>query len=190
MRPTPGVSGSFSLRYCCCCSIGELTAVLFLTELKLRCTPAARSCRNAKGLRPSLSVAPISFANFSSSGDGRKKMTRHQHVPVIFFLDELFQITPPFVVHELGNRGLSVNIYQSVRDDCELAMAGRQVEVGHQIAVGIGIAKNPGARIDRQLKNKTALVTFASMVHANFHHALPDEMAVAIASEMANGVEH
>jgi hypothetical protein len=28
------------------------------------------------------------------------------------------------------------------------------------------------------------------MVHANFHHALPDEMAVAIASEMANGVKH
>jgi hypothetical protein len=27
-------------------------------------------------------------------------------------------------------------------------------------------------------------------VHANFHHALPDEMAVAIAREMANGVEH
>src|SRR5450755_1029772 len=69
-----------------------------------------------------------------------RKMTRHQHVPVIFSLDELFQITPPFVVHELGNRGLSVNIYQSVRDDGELAMAGRQIEVVHQIAIGIGIA--------------------------------------------------
>jgi hypothetical protein len=76
-------------------------------------------------------------------------MTGHQHVPVIFFLDELFQITPPFVVHELGNRGLSVNIYQSVRDDGELAMAGRQVKVVHQIAIGIGIAKNAGSRIDR-----------------------------------------
>ena len=119
-----------------------------------------------------------------------RKMTRHQHVPVIFFLDELFQITPAFVVHELGNRGLGVNIYQSVRDDRELAMTGRQVEVVHKIAIGIGIAKNAGSRIDRKLKNKTALITFASRVHANFHHALPDEMAVAIAREMANGVEH
>src|ERR1039457_3179848 len=107
-------------------------------------------------------------------------MTWHQHVPVIFFFDELFQISPHFVVHELGNRGLSINIYQSVRDDRELAMAGRQVEGGYQIAIGIVIAKNAGSRIDRQLKDKTALVTFASMVHANFHHALPDEMGVAI----------
>jgi hypothetical protein len=85
---------------------------------------------------------------------------------------------------------LNVNIYQSVRDDSELAMAGRQVEVVHKIAIGIGIRKNAGSRIDRQLKNETALVAFASGVHANFHHALPDEMAVAIAREMANGVEH
>src|ERR1019366_3477026 len=117
-------------------------------------------------------------------------MTRHQHVPVISFLDQLFQFIPPFVVHGFGSRGLNVNIYQSVRDDGELAMAGRQVEVVHQIAIGIGIAKNAGSRIDRQLENKTALVTFASGVHANFHHALPDQMAVAIAREMANGVEH
>src|ERR1017187_5513464 len=60
-------------------------------------------------------------------------MTRHQHVPVIFFLDDVFQISPPFVIHEHGNRGLTVNIYQSVRDDRELIMAGRQVEVVNQI---------------------------------------------------------
>src|SRR5208282_6595392 len=78
-----------------------------------------------------------------------RKMTRHQHVPVIFFLDELFQMTPPFVVHGRENRGLNVNIYQSVRDDSELTMAGRQVKVVHKIAIGIGIAKNAGARIDR-----------------------------------------
>jgi hypothetical protein len=69
-------------------------------------------------------------------------------------------------------------------------MAGRQVEVVHQIAMGIGITENAGSRVDRELKNKTALVTFASGVHANFHHALPDGMAVAIAREMANGIEH
>src|ERR1035438_8168487 len=117
-------------------------------------------------------------------------MTRHQHVPVIFFLDDLFQISPPFVIHEHGNRGLTVNIYQSVRDDRELVMAGRQVEVVHQIAMGIGITENADSRVDRELKNKTALVSLASGVHANFHHALPDGMAVAIARQMANGIEH
>src|SRR6202165_2481324 len=69
-------------------------------------------------------------------------------------------------------------------------MTGRQVEVVNKIAVGIGIAKNPGARIYRKLKDETALVAFASGVHANLHHALPDGAAVAIAREMANGVEH
>jgi hypothetical protein len=69
-------------------------------------------------------------------------------------------------------------------------MAGMQVEVVHKIAIGIGIAKDAGSRFDRKLKNKTALVIFAYGVHANFHHALPDGMAVAISREMANGVEH
>src|SRR5450432_671752 len=117
-------------------------------------------------------------------------MTRHQHVPVVFFLDDQFQIGPPFVAYGFGKGGLSVNIYQSVRDDGELAMPGRQVEVVHQVAIGIGISKDAGSRIDRQLKNKTSLVALAPGVHANFHHALPDGMAVAIAREMANGVEH
>ena len=117
-------------------------------------------------------------------------MTRHQHVPVIFFFDEFFQFLPRFVLHDFRNRWLGVDIYQSVGDDGELAVTGRQVEVVDKIAVGIGIAKNPGARIYRQLKNKTALVALASGVHANLHHALPDRAAVAIAREMANGVEH
>ena len=117
-------------------------------------------------------------------------MTRHQHVPIVFFLDKLFQVFPSFVVHELRNRRLSFKTYQSVRDNREVAMPGRQVEVVHEIAVGIRVAKNPGSRIDRQLKNKTALVAFGSGVHTNFHHALPDEMAIAIAREMANGVVH
>src|SRR6202046_1934898 len=69
-------------------------------------------------------------------------------------------------------------------------MTGRQVEVVHEIAVGIGIAKNPGARIYRQLKDKAALVALAAGVHANLHHALPDGATVAVAREMANGVEH
>src|ERR1700733_13805038 len=117
-------------------------------------------------------------------------MAWHQHVPVIVFLDQLFQVLPCFIPHELWNRGLSVDIYQSVRNDGELVMTRRQVEVVHKIAVGIGITENPGAGIYRQLKDKTALVALASGVHANLHHALPDEMAVAIAREMANGVEH
>src|ERR1700683_3574179 len=117
-------------------------------------------------------------------------MARHQHVPVIFFLHQFFQITPRFVIHVLGDRRLSVDIDQRVRDDRELAMAGRQVEVVHEISIGIGIAKNAGSWIDRKLKNKTALVALASGMHANFHHALPDEMAIAIAREMAYGVEH
>ena len=60
----------------------------------------------------------------------------------------------------------------------------------HKIATEVGIDKNAGSRMDRQLKNETALIAFASRVHANFHHALPDEMAVAIARKVSNGIEH
>src|ERR1700688_1611482 len=59
-----------------------------------------------------------------------------------------------------------------------------------KITVGIGVAKNPGPRIHRKLKDKTALVALAPGVHAHLHHALPDGAAVAITREMANGVEH
>src|ERR1700678_2728595 len=69
-------------------------------------------------------------------------------------------------------------------------MTGRQIEMVDQIAVGIDIAKNPGARIYRQLKDETTLASLASGVHANLHHALPDGSAVAIARKMANGIEH
>src|ERR1700730_11875155 len=117
-------------------------------------------------------------------------MNGHQHVPIILFLHELLQFLPPSVLHDFGNRWLRLNIHQSVRDDGELGMTGRQVEVVDKIAIGIGVAKNPGARIYRKLKDETALVAFASGVHANLHHALPDGAAVAIARKMANGVEH
>ena len=69
-------------------------------------------------------------------------------------------------------------------------MTGRQVEVMNKIPVGIGVAKNSRARIYRQLKNETALVAFASGMHANLHHALPDGATVAIARKMANGIKH
>src|SRR5258706_15248364 len=117
-------------------------------------------------------------------------MTWHQHVPVIVFLDGPFEVSPAFIVHGLGNRRLVLDIYQSVGDDGELAMAGRQGEMVHKIAIGVGMAKNAGARINRQLKNKAALFAFTSGGHANFHHALPDETAVAGTAEIADGVEH
>src|ERR1700692_598959 len=69
-------------------------------------------------------------------------------------------------------------------------MTGRQGKMVDQVAIGIGVAKDPGARIHRQLKNKTALIALASGMHANFHHALPDGAAVTVAREMANGVKH
>src|SRR5579864_8759256 len=80
---------------------------------------------------------------------GTRKMTGHQHVPVVFFFDELFQFLPPIVVLDFWNRGLGVDIYQGVGDDGQLAVTGRQVEVVDKIAVGIGVAKNPRPRIDR-----------------------------------------
>jgi hypothetical protein len=85
---------------------------------------------------------------------------------------------------------LGVNIDQGVGDNRELAVARRQVEMMHQITARVGVRKNAGPGIDRQLKNETALVAFTSGVHANFHHALPDELAVAKAREMSNRVEH
>src|ERR1700691_6072786 len=82
-------------------------------------------------------------------GRGARKMTRHQHIPIIVFLDELFHLSPAVVLHDFWNRWHVLNIYESIGDDRELAMAGGQIEMVHQIAVGIGIAKNAGAGIDR-----------------------------------------
>ena len=117
-------------------------------------------------------------------------MTGQQHVPIIFFLDELFEIAPALIVHGFGDGRLSIDIHQSVRDDGELAVTGGQVEVVHEIAARIRIAENARAGIDGELKNEAALIALAPGVHADFHHALPDELAVAIAREMANGVKH
>jgi hypothetical protein len=69
-------------------------------------------------------------------------------------------------------------------------MAGGQIEMMHQIAASIGIGKNTCPRINGQLKNEATLIALTSRVHSHFHHALPDEAAVAIAREMSNGVEH
>ena len=117
-------------------------------------------------------------------------MTGHEHVPVVVLFDEFLEFDPLFLLHELGDRWLSINIYERVRDDGQLFVPRRQVEVVHQISVAIGIAKYAGSWIYRKLKNEAALVSLAPRMHANFHHALPYGAAVTIAREMSNGVEH
>src|ERR1700680_313317 len=83
------------------CSIGEFTAVLFFTYVKLRYTPDATSIRKASGLRPSL----FAFRR------GPRKMARHQRVPIIFFLIHFLHVIPDLVIHRFRQGLLLVYIY-------------------------------------------------------------------------------
>jgi len=85
--------------------------------------------------------------------------------------------------------GAGLRYPQARRNDGELAVARRQVEVvtdchTHRCSQKYGRAGSPTT------ERQSSAGCLTSGVHANFHHALPDRAAVAVAREVANGVEH
>src|ERR1700742_1392423 len=117
------------------------------------------------------------------------KLAGQKHLPVVAFCYQGVELFPCIATEEMRQLTQGLLFDECFGNNDELSVLDWDIKMMGVVAEVIAIGEDPAARTDRERKRKTALITVATRMHARFHHAFADHVAVVKLGEVPDGEE-
>ena len=117
---------------------------------------------------------PIDCGEIQQRGRPGREVARLPEVPFVAACGPLVHRQPRVAWQRLGQRSRRVQLHLGARDDQQLRMTTRDVEVVDPIAEEVAVGEDARPRLHFHLELQAALRTTGGRPHAQFHHRLAD----------------